>query len=141
MGKYIGFTASAFDLLHAGHVLMLKECKDVCDYLIVGLHVDPSIERGFKNKPIQSVTERYIQLAGCRYVDQIIPYETEADLRVLLSTLPINVRIVGEEKKHTSISGGFICDQRGIHIHYNHRQHHYSTSELRGRIENARVDN
>lgn len=136
-GKYIGFTASSFDLLHPGHVLMLKECKDVCDYLIVGLHVDPSQERFHKNRPIQSVTERYIQLKGCKFVDEIIPYETEADLHNLLATLPIKVRILGEEKASTNFSGKSLCASLGIDIHFNRREHNYSSSSLRQRIVDA----
>lgn len=138
-GKYIGFTASAFDLLHPGHVLMLQECKDVCDYLIVGLHVDPSRERSLKNKPTQSVTERFIQLQGCKYVDEIIPYETETDLHNLLKTLPIKVRILGEEKATTDFSGKSICASLGIHIYFNRRLHNYSSSALRERIKACRI--
>lgn len=132
--KVIGFTASAFDLLHPGHVLMLEECKDVCDYLIVGLHVDPSRERAFKNKPIQTITERYIQLKGCKFVDEIVPYETESDLHILLQILPINIRILGEEKIGQEFSGKEICERLGISIYFNRRKHNYSTSELRERI-------
>jgi glycerol-3-phosphate cytidylyltransferase len=131
---YVGFTASAFDLLHPGHVLMLEEAADCCDYLIVGLQVDPSQERQNKSKPIQTVLERYLQLKACKYVDEIIPYETENDLCVLLGTLPINVRFIGEEYKSERITGQDICERRSIHIHYNKRRHLYSSSELRARL-------
>lgn len=132
----IGFTCSAFDLLHAGHIAMLRECKQHCDWLIVGLHVDPTIERvKAKQKPIQSVYERYVQLSGCKYVDEIIPYETEADLINLMGIEPINIRFVGEEYKDTYITGQDICEKRGIKIFYNSRQHMYSSTDLRGRLK------
>ena len=95
----IGFTCGAMDLLHAGHILMLEDCKSNCDYLIVGLHTNPQLDRPEKNKPVQSVIERYIQLKGCEYVDEIVPYETEADLIELLKALPINTRFVGSDWK------------------------------------------
>lgn len=132
----IGFTASAFDLLHAGHISMLKEAKEHCDYLICGLHVNPRIEREYKNKPIQSLIERYIQLFGCKYVNEIIPYETEQDLCDILMAFPINIRFIGEEYKDTEYTGKGICDTRGISIHYNKRDHKFSTTELRHRVEN-----
>ena len=132
----IGFTCSAFDLFHAGHVAMLAECKQNCDYLVVGLQVDPSKDRpGVKNKPVQSVYERYIQLKGCKYVDEIIPYETEDDLRNIMAIENIHVRFVGEEYRGTEITGEDICDDRMIRIHYNHRRHNYSSSELRRRLK------
>jgi glycerol-3-phosphate cytidylyltransferase len=130
-----GFTASAFDLLHAGHVAMLRECKMHCDYLIVGLHVDPSKDRHEKNTPIQSVYERYTQLKGCKYVDEIIPYETEADLQNLLAIEDIYIRFVGQEYVGTVLTGEDICERRGIQIHYNNRMHNYSSSELRRRLK------
>lgn len=130
--NYVGFTAGAFDLLHAGHVLLLEECNDACDYLIVGLHIDPSAERATKNKPFQSVLERYIQLKA--YADEIIPYETERDLETLLRILPINVRITGEEYRNLPFTGLGICKERGIHIHFAPRKHHFSSSELRNRL-------
>jgi glycerol-3-phosphate cytidylyltransferase len=126
--KY-GFTCSCFDLFHAGHVTMLREAKSVCDYLIVGLQTDPSID-GRKPKPVQSVYERYVQLAGCRYVDQIIPYETEDDLRNLLLTQKIDVRIIGEEYKFKEYTG------IGLHeMHYNKRSHDWSSTELKQRVK------
>jgi glycerol-3-phosphate cytidylyltransferase len=131
----VGFTCSTFDLLHAGHVAMLAECKQHCDYLIVGLQVDPSKDRPEKNKPVQSVYERYTQLRGCAYVDQIIPYETEADLQNLLAIEDIHVRFVGQEYIGTALTGEDICERREIRIHYNNRMHNYSSSELRRRLK------
>lgn len=131
----VGFTCSTFDLLHAGHVAMLAECKQNCDYLIVGLQVDPSKDRPEKNKPIQSIYERYIQLDGCKYVDKIIPYETENDLVNLLATQDIYVRFVGEEYRDKELTGEDICNEKCIRIHYNRRLHNYSSSELRRRLK------
>ena len=106
IGKPVGFTCSTFDLLHAGHILMLAECKQVCDYLIVGVQSDPSIDRpGTKNKPVQSIVERYVQLSAVKFVDQIIIYNTEKDLEDLLMFLPISVRIIGEEYKDKEFTG------------------------------------
>jgi glycerol-3-phosphate cytidylyltransferase len=133
----IGFTASAFDLLHAGHVSMLEEAKSVCDYLIVGLQVDPTIDRATKNKPIQTVVERYIQLKSCKYVDEIIPYVSESDLEDILSTMHINVRILGEEYKQQDFTGRDICKKRNIELYFNKRDHRFSSSELRNRIKSA----
>jgi len=131
----VGFTCSAFDLLHPGHIAMLRECKEHCDWLIVGLHVDPTIERvNAKQKPVQSVYERYVQLSGCKYVDEIIPYEKEEDLINLLAIEPISIRFVGEEYRETYITGQDICEKRGIEIFYNSRRHMYSSTDLRGRL-------
>lgn len=131
----IGFTCSAFDLLHPGHIAMLKECKDNCDYLIVGLHTDPTIDRpGAKNKPVQTVYERFAQLRACKYVDEIIPYETEYDLINLIAIENISIRFVGEEYSDTFLTAQDICDKRGIQIFYNSRKHKYSSSELRSRL-------
>jgi glycerol-3-phosphate cytidylyltransferase len=129
-----GFTCSAFDLLHAGHIEMLRECKDYCDWLIVGLHVNPRIDRPDKNKPVQSVYERYLQLRGCKYVDEIIPYETEEDLINLLAIEPITVRFVGSEYMDTYLTGQDICEKRDIEIRFNNRYHGYSSRELRSRL-------
>ena len=130
-----GFTCSAFDLLHAGHILMLEEAKNHCDYLIVGLQNDPSFDRPTtKNKPIQSLVERYIQLKGVKYIDEIIVYNTEKDLEDLLKILDIQVRFVGEEYKDKELTGRDICTARNVKIHYNKRQHSFSTTELRSRI-------
>ena len=130
----IGFTCSAWDFLHAGHILMLKESKTVCDYLIVGLQTDPTIDRpDTKNKPIQSVVERYIQLKAVKYVDEIIPYSTENELKEILLSFPINVRIIGEEYRNSDFTGKDICNSRGIDIFFNKREHNFSSSELRSR--------
>jgi len=128
--KVIGFTCSCFDLFHAGHVMMLKEAKSQCDYLIVGLQTDPTIDRPEKNKPVQSITERYIQLEGCKYVDEILPYATEKDLMDLLTAVKIDVRILGEEYKTKQFTG----KELPLKIYYNSRRHNFSTTELRSRI-------
>jgi len=126
----IGFTASAFDLLHAGHIVMLQEAKTLCDYLIVGLLVDPTVDRpDSKNKPIQSVFERYIQVASCRYVDEVIPFETEKDLVDMILTLNPDIRFVGSEYENKNHTGKGLCP-----IHYNKRRHSFSTTELRDRV-------
>jgi len=134
-----GVTFSTFDLLHAGHILMLKEAKSVCDYLICGLHVDPQIERPNKNKPIQSLVERYIQLSSVKYVDEIIPYNYEKDLHDILLGYPINIRIIGADYKGENFSGLDICQSKGIEIYYNERSHNFSSTELRKRI--SKVEN
>jgi glycerol-3-phosphate cytidylyltransferase len=131
-----GFTCSAFDLLHPGHVEMLRECKQHCDWLIVGLHTDPTIDRpDRKEKPIQSLYERYVQLRACKYVDEIIPYETESDLINLLAIEPISIRFVGVEYMNTYVTGQDICEKRDIEILYNSRDHMYSSTELRARMK------
>lgn len=130
----VGFTASAWDLLHAGHVQMLREAKDQCDYLLVGLQVDPSIDRPSKNKPVQTVVERYTQLRGVKYVDEIIPYITENDLEDILTMYSINVRILGEEYRENDFTGKDICKKRGIQLYFNKRDHRFSSSDLRRRI-------
>jgi glycerol-3-phosphate cytidylyltransferase len=137
----IGFTASAFDLLHAGHVLMLEEAKSVCEYLIVGLQLDPTIDRDNKNKPVQTIVERYIQLRACRYIDEIIPYATEKDLEEILKALPINVRILGEEYKKQDFTGRDICKNKGIDLYFNQRNHSFSSSDLRVRVTTAEKKN
>ena len=126
-----GFTCSCFDLFHAGHIMMLKEAKSVCDYLIVGLQTDPSIDRPEKNRPIQSVFERYVQLDACRYVDEVIVYQTEKELMDILLSYPIDVRIVGDEYRDREFTGK---DLGHIEIHYNSRKHSFSTTELRNRV-------
>jgi glycerol-3-phosphate cytidylyltransferase len=134
-GKKVGFTCSTFDLLHAGHIMMLAEAKQICDYLIVGLQTDPTIDRPTtKNKPVQSVIERYIQLSAVKYVDKIYIYESEKDLEDLLTFLPITIRICGEEYRNKQLTGKEICDNRGIITHYNTRRHDYSTTDLRKRV-------
>ena len=129
----IGFTCSTFDLLHAGHVQMLRDAKAVCDYLIVGLQIDPSIDRPDKNKPIQNIIERQLQLKAIKWVDDVIVYNRERELRDLFVVLPIDVRIIGEEYKDKEFTAKDICEKRDIQIYYNSRQHNFSSSELRSR--------
>ena len=138
----VGITFSAFDLFHAGHVIMLKEAKQHCDYLIVGLQSDPSIDRpNTKNSPVQRLFERYVQVSACKYVDEIIPYTTEKEVLDIMLSYPIDVRIVGEEYKTKDFSGKDICQQKGIEIVYNNRKHTFSTTELRTRIADSQCDN
>jgi glycerol-3-phosphate cytidylyltransferase len=133
-GRPIGFTCSTFDLLHAGHILMLAECKQVCDYLIVAVQSDPTVDRpDVKNKPVQSIVERYVQLSAVKFVDEIIVYDTEKDLEDLLMFLPITIRVIGEEYRDKAFTGKNICEDRGIKIFYNSRTHRFSSSELRQR--------
>ncbi len=126
-----GFTCSCFDLFHAGHIMMLKEARSKCDYLIVGLQTDPTIDRPEKNKPIQSVVERFIQLESCKYVDEVVVYATEKDLLDILYTYHIDIRVVGEEYKDKDFTGK---DLEHIEIYYNTRRHSFSTTELRQRV-------
>lgn len=133
--KLVGFTASAFDLLHAGHIAMLREAKEQCDYLICGLQIDPSVDRVSKNKPIQSIVERYVQLSAVKYVDEIIPYYYEKDLTDIIKTYSIDVRILGEEYKDVDFTGRELCDRLGIRLHFNKRNHDFSSSELRKRMK------
>lgn len=134
VGKPVGFTCSTFDLLHAGHILMLAEAKSVCDYLIVGLQSDPTIDRpASKNKPVQSIVERYVQLSAVKFVDEIVVYDTEKDLEDLLMFLPITMRVIGEEYEGKNFTGKEICDDRNIKMFYNSRKHRFSSSELRSR--------
>tara|TARA_B110000858_G_C17734911_1_gene442024 strand:+ start:750 stop:1172 length:423 start_codon:yes stop_codon:yes gene_type:complete len=130
----IGFTASAFDLLHAGHVLMLEEAKAQCDWLIVGLQTDPSQDRTTKNKPAQTIVERYLQLRACKFVDEIIPYSTEQDLEDLLAGMHIDVRVLGIEYRDKDFTGHDICKKRDIEIFFNERDHRFSSSGLRNHI-------
>ena len=127
----IGITFSAFDLLHAGHIKMLEEAKTICDYLIVGLQIDPSLDRPQKNKPTQSVVERYIQLKACRSVDEIIPYNTEEDLMDILQSFVIDVRIIGDDYRDKDFTGKQYCEDKGIQIYYNKRDHRFSSSALK----------
>ena len=128
----IGFTCSSFDLLHAGHVQMLREAKEQCDYLIVGLQMDPAVDRPKeKNQPIQTIVERYSQLKAVSYVDEIIPYSTEQDLEDILELYTINVRILGEEYRDKEFTGKDICRKRDIELYFNKRDHRFSTSKLR----------
>ena len=130
----VGFTCSTFDLLHAGHVQMLREAKEQCEYLIVGLQFDPSIDRANKNSPIQTIVERYTQLKAVGYVDEIIPYGTEQDLEDILSMYHIDVRILGEEYRDKDFTGKDICRKREIELYYNKRDHRFSSSDLRRRV-------
>ena len=131
----IGFNCSSCDLFHAGHVTMMKMEKQLCDYLIVALQVDPTINRpGVKNKPDQSVYERYVQLQGCKYVDEILVYETEADLLNLLQTQNIDVRFLSEEYKDRDFTGKQYCIDNGIELFFHLRRHQYSSTELRNRV-------
>jgi glycerol-3-phosphate cytidylyltransferase len=129
-----GFTCSAFDLLHAGHIEMLKDARDQCDYLIVGLQTDPTIDRPEKNQPVQNVSERYIQLDALSCVDEIIPYATEAELLNLIKMIDPYVRILGEEYKDKDFTGRDFCENEGVNLYYNKRKHDYSTSDLRRRV-------
>ena len=131
MRKKIGFTCSTFDLFHAGHVAMLEEAKQQCDWLIVGIQTDPTIDRPSKNKPVQSIIERQLQVRACRFVDEIMVYNTEAELLDLLNTLPIDVRILGDEYIDRDFTG---CDLEHMEYYFNSRRHSYSSSELRTRI-------
>ena len=132
----VGITFSAFDLLHAGHVKMLEDAKRQCDYLICGLQTDPTIDRPEKNKPVQTVVERYIQLKACKHVDEIVPYATEQDLEDILRAFKIDVRIVGEEYKEKNFTGRKYCDENGIELYFNKRNHRFSSSGLRKEVLN-----
>ena len=133
----VGITFSTFDLLHAGHVKMLEEAKRVCDYLIVGLQLDPSIDRDEKNAPTQTIIERYIQLKGCIHVDEIVPYVTENDLLDILQSFKIDVRIVGDEYIEKQYTGRKYCEEKGIEVYYNSRDHRFSSSGLRKQVKLA----
>ena len=130
----LGFTCSTFDLFHAGHMMMLKEAKTKCDYLVVGLQTDPTIDRpDTKNKPIQTLFERYVQLQSCRYIDEIVPYSTEKELMDILLSYPIDVRILGEEYKDKHFTGR----ELDIELFFNSRKHSFSTTSLRKRVKEA----
>jgi len=131
----IGITASTFDLLHAGHIEMLREAKSQCDYLIAALQIDPSIDRKTKNKPVQTIVERYTQLEAVKYVDEIIPYLTEQDLEDILEMRDIQVRILGEEYRNQDFTGRDICKKRNITLYFNKRDHRFSSSGLRQRVK------
>ena len=134
----VGFTCSTFDLLHAGHVQMLKDAKEECDYLIVGLQTDPTLDRpDTKKRPIQTLVERSIQLKAVKYVDEVIPYETEKDLEDILQMYNISVRIIGEEYQGKNFTGKEICVKKHIKIVYNKREHRFSSTDLRERIKNS----
>ncbi len=135
----IGITFSAFDLLHAGHIKMLEEAKRQCDFLICGLQTDPTIDRPEKNKPVQTVVERYIQLKGCKFVDEIVPYATEQDLEDVLRAFKIDVRIVGNEYQDKNFTGKAYCEEKGIQLYFNKRDHRFSSSELRKVVTNFEI--
>lgn len=132
-----GIVASTFDLLHAGHVIMLKEAKAKCDHLIAALQTDPTIDREYKNAPVQTVFERFVQLQGCRYVDEIVVYATERELVDILLSYDIDIRILGKEYQYVDFTGKAECEQRGINIYYNRRDHSFSSSSLRQRVYEA----
>ncbi len=130
----VGFTCSTFDLCHAGHISMLQEAKNNCDYLIVGLQNDPTTDRPSKNRPVQSIVERFIQLEALSYVNKVIPYNTEKDLEDLLLMYPIDIRFLGIEYIDKNFTGKDICIKRGIELYFNRRDHSFSTTDLRRRI-------
>lgn len=136
----IGITFGAFDLLHPGHIMMLEESKRQCDYLIVGLNTDPNAVNSKKNKPTQTIVERFIQLDGCRYVDEVIAYESEQDLLDLLQTMPIHVRVVGEEYLNKDFTGKNYCLVNGIEIYYNKRSHRFSSKSLRQVVAKKEIE-
>jgi glycerol-3-phosphate cytidylyltransferase len=136
----VGITFSAFDLLHAGHIGMLREARANCDYLIVGLQTDPTIDRPTeKNKPVQTLVERYAQLNALKFVDEIVPYQTEEDVIDILELFQIDVRFLGEEYREKEFTGKDVCRKRGIELHFNKRDHRFSTSGLRKRVAAAEI--
>ena len=135
----VGITASTFDLLHAGHIEMLREAKAQCDYLICALQIDPSLDRVDKNKPVQSIVERYTQLDAVQFVDEVIPYMYENDLEDILMMRTINVRILGEEYREKEFTGRDICKARDIDLYFNKRDHRFSTRGLRKRVQDATI--
>ena len=135
----VGITASTFDLLHAGHIEMLREAKTQCDYLICALQIDPSVDRKEKNKPVQTIVERYTQLEAVKFVDEVIPYLHENDLEDILMMRTINVRILGEEYREKEFTGRDICKARDIDLYFNKRDHRFSTSGLRKRVQDATI--
>ena len=136
----VGITFSTFDLFHAGHIKMLEEAKSKCDYLIVGLQLDPSLDRPEKNKPTQSIVERYVQVRSCKYIDEVVPYVTEQDLVDILSSFKIDLRIIGEEYKESNFTGKDYCEKKGIEIYYNKREHRFSSSALRKQVSDSEKD-
>ena len=139
-GKKIGITFSTFDMLHAGHIAMLAEAKNHCDYLICGIQTDPTIDRpDSKNPPVQSIVERQIQVSAVRYVDETVVYQTEKDLEDILLTLPIDVRILGVEYEQKDFTGRDICYDRAIELVFNQRDHSFSSSNLRKRVAQAEM--
>ena len=133
----IGFICSTFDLLHAGHIQMLRDAKEQCDYLICGLQIDPSLDRTEKNPPVQTIVERYTQLNAVKYVNEIIPYQTEKDLEDILEMYHIDVRVLGEEYREKDFTGKDICKRRSIQLYFNKREHRFSSSDLRNRVKSC----
>lgn len=133
--RFVGFTCSTFDLLHAGHIQMLRDAKEHCDYLICGLQLDPSVDRpDTKNPPVQTLVERYTQLSAVKYVDEIVPYASEKDLEDILEMFHIDIRILGEEYRNKDFTGKDICKKREIQLYFNKRDHRFSSSDLRKRV-------
>jgi glycerol-3-phosphate cytidylyltransferase len=130
----VGLTASTFDLLHAGHIAMLREAKSQCEHLICALQVDPSVDRPEKNSPVQSIVERYAQLSAVTYVDEVLVYCTEEDLLDIINMYPINVRVLGEEYRDKDFTGKDECRRLGIQLYFNKREHRFSSSDLRKRV-------
>jgi glycerol-3-phosphate cytidylyltransferase len=138
----VGIVFSTFDLLHAGHIGMLREAKQYCDYLIVGLQTDPTIDRPeTKNKPVQTLVERYAQLNAVKFVDEIVPYQTEQDVIDILELFEIDIRFLGEEYREQDFTGKDVCRKRGIELHFNKRDHRFSSSGLRKRVAAAEKPN
>jgi glycerol-3-phosphate cytidylyltransferase len=136
----IGITASTFDLFHAGHIVMLEEAKRHCDWLIAAIQIDPTLDRpGKKNKPVQSIIERQIQVSACKFVDEVLVYSTEKELEDIFLTLPIDIRILGEEYKHTDFTAREVCTKRGIELYFNKRDHYFSSTDLRTRVFEAEL--
>jgi len=131
-----GITFGAFDLCHAGHNLMFSECKRNCEYLIVGLQVDPTFERQEKNKPVQCMFERYVQLNSSKFIDEIVPYVYEKEIEIILRALKPNIRFVGADYHGRDFTAKQYCLDNNIELYFNNRDHGFSTSELRKRIEN-----
>jgi glycerol-3-phosphate cytidylyltransferase len=139
--KRVGITFSAFDLFHAGHVKMPEEAKRQCDYLIVGLHTDPTLDRSGKNQPAQTVVERYIQVQDCKFVNEIVPYATEEDLEDILRAFKMDVRIVGDEYRKQDFTGRMYCEAKGIELYFNTRDHRFSSSGLRREVHQKEMKN
>ena len=135
MEPKIGLVTSCFDLLHAGHIMMLREAKTQCTHLVAALQTDPTIDRIEKNKPVQTIVERYVQLSAVKYVDEIVCYSTEKDLEDIIDMYPIDVRILGEEYKDKDFTGREQCKRKGIRLYFDSRYHRFSSSDLRKRVQ------
>lgn len=136
----IGFNCSTLDLMHAGHVTMFQEERRHCDYLIVALQTDPTLDRPHKNRPVQSIYERFVQLTACRYVDEVLVYATEADLMHILQTRHIDIRFLGDEYRDKYFTGRDYCLAQGIELFYHQRHHPFSSTNLRRRVYQAELD-